>query len=179
MFRCLLTAVLVFATTLTATAQAVDSPAQSTPAAVRPRSVADWPAATRYASQGHKLAIVTIAKPGIRQSCNVGEITEDSIVCRAVHHKKITYQRDEIASIIDPPSHSERNIMLIPIVLLAASLAGSFFVPLAWSITLRIVAGLSLCVFGADGIGAAGTDHNNDILIYQRPNTPLTIHLHA
>jgi hypothetical protein len=69
--------------------------------------------------------------------------------------------------------------MLIPIALLAVSLVGSFFVPLGWSITLRIFAGLSLCAFGAMGIGMDEGDHNNDILLYQRPNTPLTLHLHA
>ena len=89
MFRCLLTAVLVFATTLTATAQAVDSPSQNAPSTMGPSS-AYWPVASRHASKGHKLAIVTIAEPGIRQSCNIDEITEDSVVCRASHHNKTT-----------------------------------------------------------------------------------------
>jgi hypothetical protein len=56
------------------------------------------------------------------------------------------------------------------------SLAASFFVPLPFSITLRVFSFLFFCAFGAMGIGAAG-DRDNDILLYQRPNTPLTIQL--
>jgi hypothetical protein len=68
--------------------------------------------------------------------------------------------------------------MLIPIALMAVSLVGSFFVPLAWSIAMRVFTGVCFSVFGAMGIGATGSDHN-EILLYQRTNTPLTIKLHA
>ena len=177
MFRCLLATALLFATTLTATAQSTKAPTQTILAGPRPRTVADWPVATRSASDDHVLAIVTIARPGIRQSCKVDEITEDAIVCRSNHHKKITYQRDEIAALIEPPSHHERNIMLVPVALMAVSLVGSFFVPLAFSIAMRVFAAVCFSAFGAMGIGAAANDHNNDILIYQSPDTPLTVKL--
>jgi hypothetical protein len=177
MFRCHLTVALIFATTLTATAQTVDSPNQIPPAATRPRSDTEWPAATRYASDGHKLAIVTAAKPGIRQSCSVEEITEDSIVCRAIHHKKITYQRDEIASIIDPPYHGSRFEPIFVTVVAASALAGLFLARYVFGVILGFPIGITLFVLARDENKRSQRNRNHDILIYQRPNTPLTVRL--
>jgi hypothetical protein len=175
MFRCLLTAVLVFATTLTATAQAVESPSQTAPPVTGP-SYAYWPVATRHASNGHKLAIVTIADPGVRQSCSVDEITEDSVVCRASHHNKTTYQRDEIAAIIDPPYHGSRFEPIFLLVVCTGALAGLFLDPY-FAVIFGFPMGVALFVLARHDNKRSQRYRNNDILIYQRPNTPLTVTL--
>jgi len=143
-----------------------------------PQSNVQWGLTASGSSHHRKiLQVVTLSQPGVRHSCHLRSLTDDAITCRPnLSHKTTTYQRDDVAAVIDPPDHSDRNTMLIPLALTAASLAGSFFVPLGWAITLRIFSGLFLCADGAMGIGAAG-DHDNDVLLYQRPNTPLTVTL--
>jgi hypothetical protein len=57
----------------------------------------------------------------------------------------------------------------------AASLAGSFFVPIeAVAITLRVVSGYSFLVPAWDN---GPFDHNDDVLLYQRVDTSLSVTL--
>jgi hypothetical protein len=167
--RPILTIALLYCTTLTALAQSSQTPPP-------PRPISEWPTFTANLPANHSINIITLARPNHRQTCRVNDLAPDIILCGSAQ-KPTTYQREDIAAIIDPPDHTERNIMLIPVALLVASLAASFFVPLVWSITLRIFSGLCLAAYGATGDGAQGTDHNHDILLYQRPNTPLTVKL--
>jgi hypothetical protein len=117
-----------------------------------------------------------VARPGVRQRCSLHEIDEDSLVCLDRNLKQIVYHQDEIAAIVDPRYHGDRNATIIGFGVLAALLAGSFFVPLGWSITLRFFAGYTL--FALPWLVDEGTDRDHDRVLYQRPNTPLTIHLH-
>jgi hypothetical protein len=176
MLRTLLIASLTYCITLTAFAQQT-GPAPALPQPIAHNTISDWPALQGLLPQ--EINIVILARPGVRQRCHVRELTADSLTCESSHHRPpTTYRREYIAALIAPPSHQERNIMLIPVALMGVSLVGSFFVPLAWSITLRVFSGVCFSVFGAMGIGATGSDHN-ERLLYQRPNTLLTIKLHA
>jgi hypothetical protein len=175
MLRTLLISLLISITTLTSTAQQAASSSPSATINVA-SGISGWPQ-NRW-SLPHEVVVVTISRPGVRQKCKFPDLTADTLTCAASHHHSpTTYTREDIAALIHPRSHEERNIMLIPAVLMGALIASSFFVPLGWAITLRVFAFLSFCTFGAMGIGATGDDHNHDIVLYQRPNTPLTIHL--
>jgi hypothetical protein len=178
LLRTLLIASLTYCITLTAFAQQPGT-APAPQGLVSQDTTSIWPHERWSLPNPNEVIVVTLARPGIRQRCRVPELTLDTLTCESPHHRASTiYQREDIAALIAPPSHQERNIMLIPVALMAVSLVGSFFVPLAWSITLRVFSGVCLSVFGAMGIGATGSDHN-EILLYQRPNTPLTVKLHA
>lgn len=175
MLRTLIAAILIYSSALAATAQAINTEHLPSPSD-HARTVTEWPVA--QGSIPHSIDVVTLAHPSVRHRCIITDLTAEAITCKASHRRPpATYQREDIAALINPPSHSERNAMLIPITLLAVSLVASFFVPLAGSITLRIFAGLCLSAFGAMGVGASGTDHNGDRILYQRLNTPLSITL--
>ena len=147
------------------------------PAILHAQSTSGWPHSQLGNPYSQNIEVLTLQQPGLLHKCHVRSVTADTLTCRRnLSHKTVTYQRDDIAALIDPPNHTDRNAMLIPLALTAASLAGSFFVPLGWAITLRIFSGLFLLADGAMGIGAVG-DHDNDKLLYQRPNTPLTVTL--
>ena len=175
MLRPILISLLIYSTTSSAVAQQPDAaPIPST--IILAGTISDWPPSKW--SLPHEVVVVTLTRPGVRQKCEFPDLTADTLTCAASHrHPPTTFKREDVAALIHPRSHEERNIMLIPIALMAASLVASFFVPLAWSITLRVFTGLCFGVFGAMGIGATGSDRNSDILLYQRPNTPLTITL--
>jgi hypothetical protein len=187
--RTLLIAILLYATTLTAFAQTAGVPPKSPlPQPTPHQSIADWPApAPSEKLPQSNLDIVTIDQPTIRQRCRVREIQHDTITCHAAHHRPdFVYRREAILALIAPPSHENLIGIATAAGLVAATLAASFFVPFAWSLTLRIIAGfLFFAGWAANGVvqddlAAIGYhDHNNDILLYQRPNTPLTLHLHA
>jgi len=149
-----------------------------TPPSGTPPSTANWPTERNHLQNVVRLDIVTLTRRNTRQRCDDFQVTDTTVICGSDHHKQTVFQRDDVAALIDPRSHHDRDIMIIPLALLAASLIGSFFVPLAWSITLRVFTGLSFAAFAAMGEGDSG-DHSKDILIYQRPGTPLTTALHS
>jgi len=184
--RTFLIILLLYATTLTASAQATDAPTPRRP--ITPISTAEWPASDPAERLPQStLDIVTLDQPKLRQHCRVHEIKADAIVCTAKHHRAdTTFQREEILAIIEPPAHENLTGCAEAAGLVAATIAASFFVPFAWSLTLRIVGGFFLFAgWAANGMvydskaSIGYHDHAHDILLYQRPNTPLTIHLHA
>ncbi len=187
MLRTFLIALLIYATTLTAFAQQTGT--SPTPRrSITPISTAGWPApAPAEKLPQSTLDIVTIDQPKLRQHCRVHEIKADAITCTAKHHRaETTFQREEILAIIEPPAHENLIGFAEAAGLVAAIIAASFFVPFAWSLTLRLVGGFFFFVgwaangaFYDAGASIGYHDHGNDILLYQRPDTPLTIHLHA
>jgi len=187
MLRTVLIALLIYATTLTAFAQQTRT-APTPRRSIAPISTAEWPepAPSEKLPQSN-LDIITLDKPKFRQHCQVHEIKAGVITCIAKHHRADTaYQRDEVLAIIAPPAYENLIDGATAVALLGGSLAASFFVPFAWSLTLRIISSLFFYpCWGAFGEAYDGRiysgyhDHIRDILIYQRPDTPLTIHLHA
>ncbi len=187
MLRPLLISLLIYSTALTATAQFIDTPAIP-PASPRvtDRAISDWPDPTPAEKLPQSaIDIVTMKQPTIRHRCHVHEIKVDSITCRASHHRAdVVYQRDDILALIDPPAHENLIGFAEAVGIFGATLAASFFVPFAWCITLRVLSGFFF--FGGwaawgeeyDSLASVGYhDHNHDIVLYQRPNNPLTIHL--
>jgi hypothetical protein len=127
--------------------------------------------------------IVTVANPNVRQHCHLRELTTDTITCKAArHHAEAVFNRLDVLAFIAPPSHANLIGFLEVGAIVGAVLAASFFVPFGWAITIRVVAGF-LFYGGWAGVGDIAdhsmSDHNHDILLYQRPNTLLTIHLRA
>jgi hypothetical protein len=174
MLRSLLALSLLYCTTATTLAQSAPTPPPPTVPALK--SVTDWPSPNRFPAYGHDLQVITVARPGVRQRCSLREIDEDSLVCLDRNLNHIVYHQDEIATVIDPRYHGDRQATIIGFGIFAALLAGSFFVPLGWSITLRFFAGYTL--FALPWLVDEGIDHAHDTLLYQRPNTTLTVHLH-
>ena len=156
---------------------AVGLPAQTTDnstaqAGVHPK-YSVWPTKTDYGYLS-PLEIVTLSQPGVRHKCNLRAVSTDSLTC-GHGEKAVVYQRNDIAAIISPPRHSNRHAVISCYVIGAASLAGSFFVPIeAVAITLRVVSGYSFVMPAWDNDTG---DHNGDILLYQHSDTPLSVTL--
>jgi cobalamin biosynthesis protein CobD/CbiB len=113
-------------------------------------------------------------------------VTKDAILCRArFAHKPVVYRKNDVAALILPPSHSERYTFIAGVAFTAVCIVSSFFVPaVPVAIGLRIAAGLPPAVllyllFFTDKITEDGSDHNDDILLYQKPNVPLQINLRS
>jgi hypothetical protein len=172
MLRTLLIAPLIYCTTLAALAQQTTTP----PSPVRPanKTPSVWPEARWSLPNPNKVNVVTLTRPGVRQKCKVIDLTEDTLTCASSHHRAPTaYKSEDIAALIDPPNHADRNAQLAIAAVDAVFLAASFFVPLAPSIILRVVTGILF-----EGLAWVDEDdRNNESLLYQRPNTPLTIKL--
>jgi hypothetical protein len=131
------------------------------------------------------LDIFTLDKPTLRRQCHVHEIKADTVACRADHHRAdVIYDRDNILTLIEPPAHKNLLGIVEFAGIVGGTLAASFFVPFAWCIALRALSGFFFLAGWAanglahDDLASLGYhDHNHDILLYQRPNTPLTITL--
>ena len=187
MLRSLFISLLIYATALTATAQSIDHAATASTQRKTHRTTFDWPdPAPAEKLPQSAIDILTIDQPTMRKHCHVREIKADTITCRAHHHRADTvYQRDSILALIEPPAHENLIGFLEAVGIVGATLAASFFVPFAWCITLRVLSGFFFLAGWAgwgeayDSLAAVGyADHNHDILLYQRPNTPLTVTLH-
>lgn len=88
----------------------------------------------------------------------------------------MVYERNDVAAIIAPAVHEGRQWAIIEFAIGAANIAGSFFVPIeAVAITLRVFSGIWIWCSAWDATD--NNDHNGDILLYQRPDTPLTVQL--
>jgi hypothetical protein len=174
--RPLLTLFLLPLATSVVVAQSTGEAATSMATAPLAQQHSEWP---EYQQQAGTLDLVTITEPAIRNKCRVHTITADSITCgHGMGRKPIVYRRDTVAALINPPDQSSRNAVIYQSIVAAAWIAGSFFVPIApVVILLRVLAGLSPLVSYLTVI-INDIDHPHDILLYQRPNTPLTIHLH-
>jgi hypothetical protein len=187
MLRCLLAVLLIVTITDTATAQSSDTPITSPPQkSISHRTTSDWPESAPAEQLPYRtLDIVTISQPTLRQHCKVHEVKADSITCHNRRHQAdAIYLRDDILALVEPPAHENLIGFMMAAGIVGAALAASFFVPFAWSVTLRIISGF--CFFGGwaasgvahDQLAALGySDHFNDILLYQRPGTTLAIHL--
>jgi len=183
MLRTTLTAILIYCVTLSATAQSNDDPP---PLPAPHREVSEWPDPAPAGKLPYfTLDIISITHPTTRQHCKVREVKVDSVICSNHHHQPDTiYHREDILALIEPPAFENLFGVLEFSAVVAASLAASFFVPFAWSLTLRLISGFFF--FGGwaanglahDQLAALGySDHRHDILLYQHPNISLAIQL--
>ena len=177
MFRCLLACVLVACTTAAATAQTSDAAIVAGPSTTAIPSAVNWPTERFEQRFALRLDVVTIARPGVRQRCNNFQVTTDTVTCRSKHHHtQQVFQREDVAALIDPPYHGDRAGQFALLGVAMVALAGSFFVPLGWSLLFRIL----LCPAFLLGAGFGGNnDHDRDNVIYQRPGTRLHVPLHS
>jgi len=121
--------------------------------------------------------LVTVSEPGVRHKCRVHSVTETAITCGiGPFRKPVIYPRENVAAIILPPTHAAMIDTVLELTAGAACLAASFFVPItAVVILLRVAAGLSPWIALTNVWD--DDDHSNDIVAYQRPDTPLTVSL--
>ena len=135
-----------------------------------------WSAASiaRY----DKVRVVTIAAPGVRQTCRQPSLTEATLTCKRRLRRPITFNRTDVAAILSPPASDGPLALLMGgwlalgggtiyggILLAGVALAGGIPVILLGSF---IVITTPVLALGADG-------DRPETLLYQNTNTPLTI----
>ena len=139
-----------------------------------------WPQPGTHADYG-TVEVITLANPGIRHYCRVHAITADTIVCGVgAAHKPVLYHRDEVAAILesvdyDPLTHSIQHSMVTAFeagAITAAAIAAAIVAP--WVSLALAASAITYVIYSA--IHPHTTWHAEQIL-YQRPNTPLTVHL--
>ena len=135
----------------------------------------NWLAPTNNPNYSQNIDVVTLSEPTVRHTCHLRTITSDAITCRAnLSHKIVTYNREQIAALIDPPNHYERHYSVMLWVACGAALAASFFVPLAASVVLRIIASF---LFVSPAMTTGDIDHDHDRIFYRGTNAPLAVAL--
>jgi hypothetical protein len=145
-------------------------------------STSTWPTILAEQYSG-PIEIITFAQPGVRHKCHARTIGPDSLTCGR-GRKAVVYSRDDIAVIVSPPDHRGRHAAVMEFAVSAASLAGSFFVPIEGvAIALRVASGILLWSGWCDatdhivGDVFGNLDHDGDILLYRSPGAPLTVEL--
>jgi hypothetical protein len=131
----------------------------------------DWPASSIH-TYG-TVAVVTVSDPGIRHHCRVHAITIDTLVCGVGFARKpVIYQRDDVAALIEPPSHSSEPLVLgcLSIAIAGTVAAAVFLPPLA-----AVAIGIPSMLIGFTFAMVTDDDSHDETLLYQRPNTPLTV----
>ena len=114
--------------------------------------------------------IITVNEPGVRHACRIAAHDVMSITCKAKRHRSpMVYQRGEIATLIEPPTHAQRNGTIDFFLIAGAAVAGSFFVPVGWAIALRVIA--VYCAW-TPAWAEGPSDHNGDKILYTRPTAP-------
>jgi hypothetical protein len=127
---------------------------------------------------GKAIDLVTVSDPSLRHKCRVHSITEAEVVCGVGPLRKpVIYQRENVAALILPPTHSALVSSILEVAVSAGLIAGSLFVPItAVAVMMQVYGG-----FSASGIIANlichNNDHDHDIVAYQRANTALNITL--
>ncbi len=131
------------------------------------------------------LDVVRISEPGVRHPCRIPVFTADSLICKGgFRRKEVSYARNDVAALILPPYHGERNRFIASWIFSGVCIAGSFFAPtIAVAILLRVAAGAPLAFVGFEllfgsSMSEDGNDHDADWLFYQSPGTSLTVTLH-
>jgi hypothetical protein len=165
----LLIAPVVFLIATSARSQATTKPIVSSPAG---SITLPWPKPDHELG---KVDIVTMADAATRHHCHVQSITPDTITCGSgLVRKKVTYRRDDVAAIIDPPNHAGEHLFFgCMTVAIAGTVAAAIFLP-AWA---AVVIGVPAIVLALETAMFTDGDSNNDTILYQNPNTNLTLKL--
>jgi hypothetical protein len=165
-----------------ALASAQQAPASSQTAAIPLHGDAahDWPQTVAPFKSSHgKLYVVTLDHPHHHYTCNLQAIDDAGLTCAAAGlHPARTFARATIAALISPGHHdSVWSYLLIGAVIGAGILtAGAFLAAAstAAAISLYVLGSVFLMIWP---IGLMGDNDGADQLLYQRPNTPLTVTL--
>ncbi len=134
-----------------------------------------WPS---YESSGEHLDVITLAEPTVRHPCRVKHFHADDIICHGIHGQQpITYKRQDVAALINPPSHRQLWQTVAATSIAAGVIAASVFVPVTGVAVLMQVAG-GITIFGSimDCFDLQ-ENHDDDILVYQRAGTKLAVAL--
>ncbi len=135
-----------------------------------------WPTQNDYPYLA-TVSLVTVAQPKVRLKCHVTAISEDAITCGSGRHAT-EYARDNVAAILEPPSHADAHAILVILTVGAGLIAASFFVPeLAVVVIMRVVGGAMILMDGACAI-SDNSDHGERV-VYQRRGTELAFKLRS
>ncbi len=136
-----------------------------------------WPPPGTHADYG-TVEIITLADPGHRHYCRVHAITRDTILCGVGFARKpVLYHRDDVAAILESVfSNFEHSLA-------AGCEAGAFIAIVAATAILSPWLSLAIAASAIphaiySTISPHPTWHAEQIL-YQRPNTPLTVRLRS
>ena len=141
----------------------------------------NWPQPGNHADYG-TVEVITLANPGHRNYCRVHAITPDTIVCGVgAARKPVLYHRDEVAAILDPVNHDATSQMLEHSLITGCEAGGVIMIVVIAAVIISPWASLAIAVTAItyaiySAIHPHTTWHAEEVL-YQRPNTPLTIHL--
>lgn len=136
-----------------------------------------WPT---YRTSGDRIDVVTLAEPTVRHACKIKHFNADSVVCRGIHGAKpATYKRDDVLALIDPPVHAAFWQNFLAISLGAGLVAASPFVPVTGiAVLFQVTGGIALFGGVCDFFdGGWKSDHDDDVVLYQRPETTLAVAL--
>ena len=137
--------------------------------------VSQWPLNKAFLQD--RVDIVTLSEPGKKHRCLVQDLTEDSVTCHSrMGRKAVSYQRNDVASIIEPPREKYRILTWRFVGVGAALIVGSFFVPIEPLVIAMLAVGTYVICIPGFGDGDP-SDHSNDILVYQQPETKLSVRL--
>ena len=157
-------------------AQTPTQPATPLPPLTDALRPAAWSAAT-LAGHG-KVRVVTLAAPGRRQTCTQPELSETTLTCKRHFHKFTLYNQADVAAILSPPT-SDKALLLTMGGWLASS-GGIIYggvlltgVALAGGIPVIVLGAVLALVTPVIALGADGD--SPEMLLYQKPGTPLTI----
>jgi len=136
-----------------------------------------WPAWAK--GEYGTIDVVTVKQPSARHRCHSAKVTANAILCGGFLRNKAAYQRDDVAALILPPYHGDRNAFIVEVSIIAGCIVGSFFAPgTALPIFLRVAAGLPIAYvfFFTDWLDD-GPDHDDDYILYQKSGTTLSVKL--
>jgi hypothetical protein len=139
-----------------------------------------WPPPGTHADYG-TVEVITLSHPKVRHYCRVHSITADTITCGiGLARKPVLYRRDDVAGLLesanpDPLSQSIQHSLVtgcvagtLTVLVVATAIASP-------TVALAILA--SAIAYGIYSEISPHTTWHAEAILYQRPNTPLTVHL--
>jgi hypothetical protein len=162
--------------TQTPTPQPTPQPAPTPHPSSPQRAITDWP--NPHFHYGRHITIVTLAAPTVRQSCRLRKLTADTVICLAPFYQAQTvFQRTDILALIEPPSLDSLYGGLEAGAAAPAAVLFFLFLPYGWVLDLALI-GAAIFFICSRFVHHDPSDHLHDILLYQRPNSTLTVPLH-
>jgi hypothetical protein len=139
-----------------------------------------WPQPGTHADYG-TVEVITLSDPGHRHYCRLHAITADTIVCGVgLARKPVLYRRDDVAGLLDSASQNSISDSIAHSLVTASVVGALTVVAVATAILSPWVSVAILASAVSYGIYSLIWPHtawHNEEILYQRPNTPLTVHL--
>jgi hypothetical protein len=144
------------------------------PALLAAQAITDWPKPSTHPDFG-TVDLVAVSDPGMRHKCRVHSISADTITCGAGFARKlVVYPRDNVAAIISRPNHLGEHVFFVFITIaVAGTVAAAIFLPPLAAVAI----GIPSILFALGTAMFTDGDSDGGNVLYQHPNTPLTVTL--